>query len=65
VARDPTRLGALVFALQNLEAADDPNVMQRVGQRLQTLPLADHSRQLLANLLARAVPGEGGAGKGG
>lgn len=65
VARDPTRLGALVFALQNLEAADDPNVMQRVGQRLQTLPLADHSRQLLANLLARAVPGGGVAGKGG
>jgi small-conductance mechanosensitive channel len=65
VARDPTRLGALVFALQNLEAADDPNVMQRVGQRLLTLPLADYSRQLLANLLARAVPGEGGAGKGG
>lgn len=60
VAQDPTRLGAVVLALQNLEAADDPNVMQRVGQRLQSLPLAGYSRQLLAGLLARAVPADAG-----
>lgn len=65
VAQDPTRLGALVLALQNLEATDDPNVMLRVGQRLQTLPLADYSRQLLAGLLARTIPGAGGANGGG
>lgn len=65
VAQDPTRLGALVLALQNLEAADDPNVMQRVGQRLQTLPLAESSRQMLAGMLARAIPGADGTNRGG
>lgn len=65
VAQDPTRLGALVLALQNLEAADDPNAMQRLGQRLQGLPLADYSRQLLAGLLARAVPADANGAQSG
>ena len=57
VAQDPVRLGAVVLALQNLEAAGDANVLQRVGERLRLLPLADYSRQTLDGMLARGLPG--------
>lgn len=61
IVRDPARLGALVLALQNLEAAGDANAIDRLGQRLRNLPLSDASREALAALLARSLPRGGAA----
>lgn len=57
VRNDPARLDAVVLAFQNLEAGGDVNVIDRVGQRLHNLPLSHASRQLLAGILQRALPG--------
>ena len=59
VAADPDHLGAVVIALQNLED-DDPNVIARLGARLQVMPLRPRSRELLDELLARSLPRPGG-----
>lgn len=59
VAQDGNRLGALVLALHNLEAAGDPNAIERVGRRLRSLPLSEGSRQSLEALLVRSLPGGG------
>lgn len=56
IANDPTHLGALVLALQNLEAAGDANAIERVARRLQALPLPDSARQTLAAMLQRCLP---------
>ncbi len=56
IAGDPTRLGAIVLALQNLEAAGATNQIDRLAQRLRTLPLPAASRQALDALLARSLP---------
>ena len=47
------------IALQNLED-DDPNVIARLGARLQVMPLRPRSRELLDELLARSLPRPGG-----
>jgi hypothetical protein len=57
IAQDPLRLGAVVLALQNLEAGGNSNALDRVGQRLRGLPLAEGSRQTLEAILARGLPG--------
>jgi hypothetical protein len=57
IARDPTWLGAVVLALHNLEAGAATNHIDRLGQRLRTLPLSVASRQSLEALLARCLPG--------
>ena len=57
IAQDPLRLAAVVFALQNLEAGGHTNALDRVGQRLRALPLAEGSRQTLEAILARSLPG--------
>lgn len=57
VARDPSRLGSLVIALQNFEAGGHANVIDRLAQRLRATPLAEHSRQLLDALVQRGLPG--------
>lgn len=57
VASDPGALAAVVFALQNLEAAGDINAVDRLGQRLRRTPLREDSRLALEQLLARALPG--------
>ena len=57
IAQDPLRLGAVVLALQNLEAGGHSNALDRVGQRLRGLPLAEASRQTLEAILARSLPG--------
>ena len=58
IASDPSHLGAVVLALENLEH-DDANAMARVGARLQAMPLSPRSRSLLDELLARSLPGGG------
>ncbi len=58
IASDPSHLGAVVLALENLEH-DDVNAMARVGARLQAMPLSPRSRALLDELLARSLPGSG------
>lgn len=65
IARDPTHLGALVLALQNLEAAGDANAIDRVAQRLQAMPLASDARQTLQEMLRRCLPGGQSAAPGG
>jgi hypothetical protein len=60
IAQDPQRLGALVLALQNLEARDDINTLDRLGQRFRSLHLPEASRQILDGMLQRAVPGNAG-----
>jgi hypothetical protein len=57
IAQDPLRLAAVVGALQNLEAGGYANALDRVGQRLRGLPLAEWSRQTLEGILARSLPG--------
>lgn len=57
IAGDPHRLGALVLAMQNLEAAGDVNALDRLGQRLRTMPLSPAGREQLEAMLARALPG--------
>ncbi len=57
VAEDPTRLGAVVLALQNLEAGGHHNSLARLGNRLRRLPLASEARQHLEAMLQRGVPG--------
>ena len=57
VAGDPTRLGAVVLALHNLEAGSATNQIDRLRQRLRALPLDAASRQSLEALLARSMPG--------
>lgn len=56
IANDPQHLGAMVLALQNLEAGGDANAIDRVGRRLQALPLPDSARQTLAAMLERCLP---------
>ncbi|MEC8252694.1 MAG: hypothetical protein VX044_05735 [Planctomycetota bacterium] len=58
IASDPSHLGAVVLALENLEH-DDANAVARVGARLQAMPLSPRSRSLLDELLARSLPGGG------
>jgi len=53
---DPSRLAAVVFALQNLEAAGLTNAVDRLGQRLRAATLRPDTRLLLEQLLARALP---------
>ena len=60
IADDPVRLAAMVFALENLAAAGDANTIERVAQRLRSLPLTGDSRQRLDALLARSLPGGSG-----
>jgi hypothetical protein len=43
--------------LQNLEAGGHANALDRIGQRLRVLPLAEGSRQTLEAILARSLPG--------
>jgi hypothetical protein len=57
IAHHPQRLDAIVLALQNLEAAQAVNAVDRLGQRLRTMPLSDTGRQSLEALLARCLPG--------
>lgn len=57
IAGDPTRVGALVLALDNLAASGDVNAVDRVAQRLQRLPMHDDARRGLAAILARCLPG--------
>lgn len=57
IAQDPSRLGSLVLTLQNLEAGGHTNEIDRLAQRLRTLPLAEHSQQLLDALVQRSLPG--------
>lgn len=57
IAGDPLRLGSMVFALQNLEAAGDSNAVDRVAQRLRALPLLADSRQRLDAIVQRSLPG--------
>jgi hypothetical protein len=61
IGSDPVRLAAVVMALGNLEASGDANAIDRIAQRLRTLPLADESRQRLDALVRRAVPGQASA----
>jgi len=56
IAGDAKRLGAIVLALQNLEAAGAVNQIDRLAQRLRTLPLDQASRQSLEALVARSLP---------
>jgi hypothetical protein len=56
IARDPVHLGAIVLALHNLEADAATNAIDRLAQRLLTLPLDERGRQSLAALLARSLP---------
>jgi len=56
IATDPVRLGALVLAMQNLEAGGGINAIDRLAQRLRTLPLSDASRQQLEAMVVRSVP---------
>ena len=58
IARDPSHLGSVVLALENLEH-DDVNVVARDGARLQAMALTPRSRALLDELLARSIPGGG------
>ncbi len=53
---DPSRLAAVVFALQNLEAAGLTNAVDRLGQRLLAASLRPDTRLLLEQLLARTLP---------
>ena len=57
IAQDPQRLASVVLALENLEAGGFANALDRVGQRLRGLPLAEYSRQTLEAILARGLPG--------
>ena len=56
IANNPSRLGSIVLALQNLEKGD-PNRLARLGARLQSLPLANYSRASLMEILNRVLPG--------
>jgi hypothetical protein len=58
LANEPGHVAALVLALQNLEATGDTNAIDRIAQRLRSLPLAAESRQRLDALVRRALPGE-------
>jgi hypothetical protein len=58
IAGDPAHLASVVLALGNLEAAGDANAIDRIAQRLRTLPLAPECRQRLDALVRRAVPGQ-------
>lgn len=56
IANDPVRLGALVLAMQNLEAGGGINAIDRLAQRLRTMALSDASRQQLEAMIVRSVP---------
>ena len=56
IANNQERLGAIVLALTNLEHAD-PNIIARLGARLQSMSLAGYSRVSLAEILSRVLPG--------
>ncbi len=57
IAKDPNHLGALVLAMQNLEAGRDLNAIDRLGRRLRTMALSESGRVALEALLARSLPG--------
>ncbi|HEX5050521.1 MAG TPA: hypothetical protein VFZ65_02000 [Planctomycetota bacterium] len=57
IAGNPTRLDAVVFALQNLEVGGHTNAVDRVGQRLRSMSLSASGRRELEVLLARSLPG--------
>jgi hypothetical protein len=57
IAGDPAHLGAVVLALQNLEARADPNVIARIVQRLRALRLLEPSRATLVAIEQRSLPG--------
>ncbi|MEO6593815.1 MAG: hypothetical protein ABIP94_03585, partial [Planctomycetota bacterium] len=56
-AGDVSRLDATIFALQNLEVAGHNNAVDRIGQRLRSMPLSAASRQRLEAMLSRGLPG--------
>lgn len=56
IANNQEHLGAIVLALTNLEHAD-PNIIARLGARLQSMSLAGYSRVSLAEILSRVLPG--------
>lgn len=64
IAGNVRRLGSLVFALQNLEAAGQTNAVDRIGNRMRTMALDEASRQRLETLLARSLPGGSTGGIG-
>ncbi|MBL8749650.1 MAG: hypothetical protein JNK78_10860 [Planctomycetes bacterium] len=57
IAKDPNHLGALVLAMQNLEAGRNLNAIDRLGRRLRTMALSESGRVALEALLARSLPG--------
>lgn len=57
IGGDPGRLAIVLLAMQNLEAAGMTNAVDRLGQRLRTMPLREDTRLQLEQLLARALPG--------
>lgn len=59
IAEDRRYLGGVVMALQNLERAGMVNAIDRLGQRLRNLPLAERDRNQLELTLARVLPGGG------
>jgi hypothetical protein len=59
IAGDAARLGAVVLALQNLEARADPNLSARIVQRLRALRLLEASHATLVAIEQRCLPGGG------
>jgi hypothetical protein len=57
IADDPIRVGEMVFALQNLEAAGHTNAVDRLGQRLRSMHMPAQTKDLLERILARSLPG--------
>lgn len=61
VLADPSRLGALVLALENLARAGELQALHRVGLRLRATALREADRARLEELLERHLPrGAGG-----
>lgn len=61
VLANPSRLGSLVLALENLARAGELHGLHRVGQRLRATALRETDRALLEELLERHLPrGTGG-----
>ena len=56
IAASSRHLGGIVLALQNLEHRD-PNVIARLGARLGSMGLSEHSRKQLNEILERSLPG--------
>jgi hypothetical protein len=59
VGHDPAQLGQVILGLENLIGRCNPDVIARIGGRLQSRKLLPGDRKLLDSVLARAVPGGG------